>query len=93
MTTLCLYSSKQLSSPAVKAYQKSAGAVAPQRGTVSFVLHRAFPDFATMQATYPVLSRYPVLLPWFWGHRLVRRLVGNPRVVAKELGVHAKMKR
>lgn len=46
-----------------------------------------------MQATYPVLSRYPVLLPWFWGHRLVRRLVGNPRVVAKELGVHAKMKR
>lgn len=74
-------------------YAHAAGAVAPQRGTVSFVLHRAFPDFATMQATYPVLSRYPVLLPWFWGHRLVRRLVGNPRVVAKELGVHAKMKR
>lgn len=75
-------------------YAHAVGAAGPRQGsTAGFVLRRAFPDFATMQATYPVLARYPVLLPWFWGHRLVRRLVTNPGAVTRELGYRAKTKR
>lgn len=64
-------------------YARAAGAIGRGNG-VGFVLRRAFPDYRTMVATYPVLGRYPILLPWFWGHRLFTRVLKDPNAVFRE---------
>lgn len=50
-------------------------------GKLRYALTRAFPPYRLMKEKYPSLRRAPVLLPFYWGMRLVRTLFrGNGRM-------------
>lgn len=73
-------------------YARAAGAMGGGSGA-GFVLRRAFPDYRTMVATYPVLGRHPLLLPWFWAHRLFTRVLQDPRAVGREMSYRSRLHR
>lgn len=41
---------------------------------VSYFLMRAFPPLKTQKKNYPVLNKYPFLLPAVWAHRLMKNI-------------------
>lgn len=49
----------------------------------SYFLRRLFPSLKTMRVRYPILKKAPVLLPLFWGIRIVSSLV-NPNRLTNE---------
>lgn len=44
-----------------------------------------FLPFKRMKAQFPVLEKWPVLLPWFWYKRIIRFLKGDTRKYKKRL--------
>ncbi len=45
-----------------------------KKSTLSYLIHRIFPPHSTMAEQYKRLKKHPVLLPWYWVLRLVKKL-------------------
>ena len=59
-------------------------AVQAQRGSrKAYILRRLFPPRQSLKTAYPVLRRIPVLLPFCWGHRLIKALSAGKTGKAK----------
>lgn len=56
------------------AVQKIAVKKSRKGGTVGYAFRRLFLPYATMKHVYPVLNRWPILLPFCWVARLFSRL-------------------
>lgn len=72
------------------AKRKTAQILEKQRGKsinpkVGYLLERLFPGKMTLKIRYPVLKKYPVLLPFFWFHRLFNAIGKNNRRTKAEL--------
>ena len=67
--------------------QRIAAAQARHGDRATYLLRRAFPPVSVMRYVgYPVVAKWPVLLPACWVHRLVRGLVqGKGRLIPFEL--------
>ena len=44
------------------------------RGRFRFLINRIFPQYKEMARWYPLLQKYRVLLPFFWGIRIIKSL-------------------
>lgn len=67
--------------------QRIAAAQARHGNRLSYLIHRAFPPISVMRYVgYPVVVKWPMLLPACWVHRLVRGLVqGKGKLIPFEL--------
>lgn len=65
---------------------QNAGAVAENMESTRFsaFMRMAFPPLKVMVKNYPVLKRLPLLLPFYWLVRLVKRAAGQ-RISQKSL--------
>lgn len=55
--------------------------------TFRYFLNRTFPSCGSMKQIYPVLKKYPFLLPFTWIHRLTVKTFGKNSPALKELKV------
>lgn len=53
---------------------------------LALIRRRTFPPRWRMERTYPLLRRWPVLLPFCWLHRLAKGLLGQRAKIRRELG-------
>lgn len=68
------------------ATQKAANVAARTRGgRVGYLFARAFPSYRFMVEKYPSLRRAPILLPFYWGYRLVRSLLAGRGDAGREI--------
>lgn len=56
-----------------------------QKGRAGYIRDKLFPNFQTMRYRYPVLNKAPVLLPVFWGVRIVTKPFVNRRQNAAKI--------
>lgn len=55
--------------------QKTASGMV--KGRITYILHRLFPTSDEMKQVYPVLERYPWMLPVLWIHRIFTRIISR----------------
>ena len=63
--------------------QRIAAIQAETRNRKRYILYRLFPPLNKLRFTYPVLTRFPVLLPFCWIHRLFKSLLTGKSGKAK----------
>ncbi len=61
------------------------GNLMSHHGRLGYLIDGAFPSFEEMAYEHPSLKRAPILLPFFWGQRLVWSIATKPQVVAYQL--------
>ena len=53
-------------------------------GKIKYVLSLAFPKYSNMRVLYPILNRFPAMLPFFYIYRVYEKLFGKSSERAKE---------
>lgn len=56
-------------------------------GKLRYVLKKLFPSFSFMRSQYPILKRFPLLLPIMWVIRIFQKLFGERRENAEKLRI------
>lgn len=52
---------------------------------ITYLRHLVFPTFSIMKGKYPILEKWPILLPFTWGVRLVHDVFSKEATVGERL--------